>query len=110
MRISDWSSDVCSSDLSLIGLLLCPPVTLGGQRIQAVEVDPCGLPGRICEMLLNEGHGNGCSSLLKIVRHGTSPKLTRSEERRVGKECISTCRSRGRPYHYKNKKPKEHNS
>src|SRR3546814_14779117 len=30
---------------------------------------------------------------------------TRSEERRVGKECVSTCRSRGSPYHYKKKKP-----
>src|SRR3546814_11374277 len=28
----------------------------------------------------------------------------RSEERRVGKECVSTCRSRGSPYHYKNNK------
>src|SRR3546814_15337907 len=30
--------------------------------------------------------------------------LTRSEERRVGKECVSTCRSRWSPYHYKKKK------
>src|SRR3546814_17196438 len=32
------------------------------------------------------------------------PKLSRSEERRVGKECVSTCRSRGSPYHKKKKK------
>src|SRR3546814_12076491 len=32
-------------------------------------------------------------------------ELARSEERRVGKECGSTCRSRGSPYHYKKKKP-----
>src|SRR3546814_18878519 len=36
------------------------------------------------------------------------PPLTRSEERRVGKECVSTCRSRWSPYHYKKKtKPKK---
>src|SRR3546814_17166019 len=32
--------------------------------------------------------------------------LPRSEERRVGKECVSTCRSRWSPYHYKKKKGK----
>src|SRR3546814_19928433 len=32
----------------------------------------------------------------------------RSEERRVGKECVSTCRSRWSPYHYKKKKTKKH--
>src|SRR3546814_13364730 len=34
---------------------------------------------------------------------GTVTALTRSEERRVGKECVSTCRSRWSPYHYKKK-------
>src|SRR3546814_20469977 len=33
--------------------------------------------------------------------------VARSEERRVGKECVSTCRSRGSPYHEKNKKKKK---
>src|SRR3546814_19224227 len=39
----------------------------------------------------------------------TTPKTRRSEERRVGKACVSTCRSRVSPYHYKKKKtpPKE---
>src|SRR3546814_5582112 len=63
MRISDWSSDVCSSDLmgegSLAGFLL-----VGGKLLEAgVRED------------------------------------VRSEERRVGKECVSTCRSRWSPYH-----------
>src|SRR3546814_15108 len=35
------------------------------------------------------------------LRRLHSPAL-RSEERRVGKECVSTCRSRWSPYHYKN--------
>ena len=36
-------------------------------------------------------NGSGKSTILKII--------TRSEERRVGKECVSTCRSRWSPYH-----------
>src|SRR3546814_7653198 len=39
--------------------------------------------------------GNGVSELIDLRR------ATRSEERRVGKECVSTCRSRWSPYHYK---------
>src|SRR3546814_16836636 len=35
--------------------------------------------------------------------YGRSVKGLRSEERRVGTECVSTCRSRWSPYHYKNK-------
>src|SRR3546814_15260526 len=33
------------------------------------------------------------------LREGDPLRVTRSEERRVGKECVSTCRSRGSPYH-----------
>src|SRR3546814_8197574 len=61
MRISDWSSDVCSSDL------------------------PAWLPGRLKTV------ANGVPRV-----SGDSP---RSEERRVGKECVSKCRSRWSPYH-----------
>src|SRR3546814_3477000 len=61
MRISDWSSDVCSSDL----------------------VDP--------ELY---------RTLLYVTHIAPSFSLRgRSEERRVGKECVSTCRSRWSPYH-----------
>src|SRR3546814_10236444 len=60
MRISDWSSDVCSSDLRF-------PLFV---------------------------HRVRCSSNL-----GNWQQNERSEERRVGKECVSTCRSRWSPYH-----------
>src|SRR3546814_18538612 len=42
----------------------------------------------------------------KELKPGTVPsfKSERSEERRVGKECVSTCRSRWSPYHYKKQK------
>src|SRR3546814_4878749 len=80
MRISDWSSDVCSSDLGgVIGgwdnLLGVIP---GGSSVPV-------LPKSICDNVLMDFDS------LREVR--------RSEERRVGKECVSTCRSRWSPYH-----------
>src|SRR3546814_12115473 len=83
MRISDWSSDVCSSDLEAAVLrhdVQCGAALHGagmqrgiGRREFAVEGTAVALPA--CHR--------------------------RSEERRVGKECVSTCRSRWSPYHAK---------
>src|SRR3546814_10979800 len=94
MRISDWSSDVCSSDLQFgagignfdkddIAKLTLRKVGDPDRRDIAIDVDPFMLFG-------------------KITRHRQAPCL-RSEERRVGKECVSTCRSRWSPYHSKTK-------
>src|SRR3546814_3553149 len=69
MRISDWSSDVCSSDLRISGR------------------KPEGQARRI----RRDGEGSEGSRGVEDRR--------RSEERRVGKECVSTCRSRWSPYH-----------
>src|SRR3546814_8348731 len=55
------------------------------------------------------GGDAGCSALLTIaggVRPEELGANRRSEERRVGKECVSTCRSRWSPYHYKKKQIK----
>src|SRR3546814_8430259 len=85
MRISDWSSDVCSSDL----LMSCAGTithVLGRYAISLIN----NIPIRV------EQHR------IRIVRiHAQRP--IRSEERRVGKECVSTCRSRWSPYHLKKK-------
>src|SRR3546814_9298015 len=84
MRISDWSSDVCSSDLNL-----------GGQYAVAPLVRAAGNTsvGRsVADLLANAGTGAG-----NAVR-GVRGQAPRSEERRVGKECVSTCRSRWSPY------------
>src|SRR3546814_13169496 len=100
MRISDWRSDVCSSDLSCEAL-----------RVRAFElvVDPEG-DGHIDAQLADrqrrvEERGEAGELPLDlavlIIGHkpGESAVEIRSEERRVGKECVSTCRSRWSPYH-----------
>src|SRR3546814_20722044 len=98
MRISDWSSDVCSSDLlgrdeTGTNLLLCwwrqSRTDIGGER-GMWEDARC--PGHQCRgEALWERHVTKPST--------TSGLLPRSEERRVGKECVSTCRSRWSTYH-----------
>src|SRR3546814_10328472 len=72
MRISDWSSDVCSSDL--------------GRRAARPRGSPMSRP-----------HPPKSAAAKPSSSASTAPR--RSEERRVGKECVSTCRSRWSPYH-----------
>src|SRR3546814_1614923 len=89
MRISDWSSDVCSSDLDLPHPVLHRRIgmpTDGG----ALAPRPCG--SRVA----------GADGQTRRFACGTAGCLgeigpMRSEERRVGKECVSTCRSRWSP-------------
>src|SRR3546814_9529935 len=81
MRISDWSSDVCSSDL------LANSVK---RRCSCVEMK---LVARALPSAITRPR-NRCGDAACSV----SPR-GRSEERRVGKECVSTCRSRWSPYH-----------
>src|SRR3546814_1793291 len=80
MRISDWSSDVCSSDLLLRLRRIFEALHLRGEFVDLRH------HRRIAS-------GNGQPLELEAVDRG------RSEERRVGKECVSTCRSRWSPYH-----------
>src|SRR3546814_2283851 len=89
MRISDWSSDVCSSDLDrlrLVELLLDERERANPHR-HLVE-----LPPRLRRRLLGRLEAQQAHDQLHVV-------LDRSEERRVGQECVSTCRSRWSPYH-----------
>src|SRR3546814_17809582 len=102
MRISDWSSDVCSSDL----------VVAAGPFLQSRGED---------ERMRHFGEGQGQYGKIDAGapqrdeadddrnhdqaaegdRHRRND--VRSEERSVGKECVSTGRSRWSPYHYKKK-------
>src|SRR3546814_5456589 len=80
MRISDWSSDVCSSDLGMSSMFIPEWKKACTRR------------------WLNELSGPGCKHL-SAAFWCLRKKSWRSEERRVGKECVSTCRSRWSPYH-----------
>src|SRR3546814_5757641 len=87
MRISDWSSDVCSSDL---------PAGRGGNRARP--------PGRRLPRAAEHGRllyraGRGADGAARTRGPGDELAEARSEERRVGKECVSPCRSRWSPYH-----------
>src|SRR3546814_17665316 len=73
MRISDWSSDVCSSDLDV----------------------------RVHPQAARRGFAHFRGDLFQAVELAFRFHVERSDERRVGKECVSTCRSRWSPYHYK---------
>src|SRR3546814_1911330 len=86
LRISDWSSDVCSSDLRVEPH---PRIFARRQAVALLLADP----------LQHAAHlrsGAGGAFLVKSVKGRPLP-LVRSEERRVGKECVSTCRSRWSP-------------
>src|SRR3546814_7845822 len=88
MRISDWSSDVCSSDLvqlhtlPVIDRLITAPL-LPSAPIVSVS---CTVQPRQRPPLRR------AAAVFEVTQQ-------RSEERRVGKECVSTCRSRWSPYH-----------
>src|SRR3546814_11424610 len=106
MRISDWSSDVCSSDLleydsfpllrEILGRLrrehrdveFRHMVKLGDPHFDEESFDAERFSARV----------DGYRSALGTERVD-DVQWMRSEERRVGKECVSTCRSRWLPYH-----------
>src|SRR3546814_2641194 len=90
MRISDWSSDVCSSDLRsrIDELLDLEWLERPHEVAAAVDID-----GLILRLVLAAEVEEGRQM------HDARDAATRSEERRVGKECVSTCRSRWSPYH-----------
>src|SRR3546814_4182838 len=84
MRISDWSSDVCSSDL------LVDQIDAGdffGHRVFDLQARVHFQEVELSALAEDEFDGAGVAV------------ANRSEERRVGKECVSTCRSRWSPYH-----------
>src|SRR3546814_20279241 len=102
MRISDWSSDVCSSDL-FQALLPHLEREDGEEHEKEFYEDDESAP----LILAIVGRPNAGTSTLINRLLGENRLLTgRSEERRVGKECVSTCRSRWSPYHYKKKNTK----
>src|SRR3546814_19780910 len=105
MRISDWSSDVCSSDLiriagkhAVFGItpaklgILYPPSDVA--RLRALVGD-----GQAARLLFSGMTINGEPARQIGLVEEFVDDANRSEERRVGKEGVSTCRSRWLPYH-----------
>src|SRR3546814_16289141 len=100
MRISDWSSDVCSSDLTVTHY-----TPGGGGYGSPADRDP--------ELVQADVEAGLVSLAAAVELYGVQLEpgsfrsieqpQKRSEERRVGKECVSTCRSRWSPYHSKKK-------
>src|SRR3546814_7340531 len=88
MRISDWSSDVCSSDLLLVAGGDKAEQQGEGQGAEIGEPDQ-GKRGMHAQRERQD----------RRLQPGHGQQQARSEERRVGKECVSTCRSRWSPYH-----------
>src|SRR3546814_12976781 len=100
MRISDWSSDVCSSDLAEQLELPRPSAaasSIGTQPADGAFPRQPAVSPRGCRHAAKLSGGRPCFTGLLCS------SSWRSEERRVGKECVSTCRSRWSPYHYKKK-------
>src|SRR3546814_13916877 len=105
MRISDWSSDVCSSDLDLVvrqhrldGAAQQRGVMARQRRHDqqlGVVAGLAALAGEMDDLAERIAQRDALGDLaLDAVDRGGGQAEGRSEERRVGKECVSTCRSR----------------
>src|SRR3546814_13045876 len=97
MRISDWSSDVCSADLRNAGVVVDHPATLVtlGDLTGTGTLLAC--LGFVLMVALEQRRVPGAIivTILLITAVGIALGVSeRSEERRVGKECVSKCRSR----------------
>src|SRR3546814_14623641 len=117
MRISDGSSDVCSSDLLEAFAALGTEIGVRRRGVAEGEileelVDLPGLgrleagrvigeqPHRIGDLPQRAEFGRQARPVLPRAAEGGKQRVVvRSEERRVGKECVSTCRSGWSPYH-----------
>src|SRR3546814_10951939 len=119
MRISDWSSDVCSSDLTKIEIGPVNPLHRhsewsGGQpvvverhRLQMLDQRRTRVPGRVRrkagDVVALEARDRHCNEAVDADafcerRLFFAATVERYEERRAGKEWVSTCRSRWAPY------------
>src|SRR3546814_20466904 len=113
MRISDWSSDVCSSDLQAP----CPCSKVSLESVEPGDPSPKLRSGfsRVCRTAKRRWQGRfaartnqapGMTSRALLPRESDAPRIDgrryevrrRSDERRVGKECVRTCSSRVSPY------------
>src|SRR3546814_14125807 len=105
MRISDWSSDVCSSDLLSMGSGALPAQLFSSASHDRKQAISALVNFFVTHVTLVEQPGlahpllRWNATLPPEVRALCDFLVDRSEERRVGKECVSTGRSRGSPAH-----------
>src|SRR3546814_3161987 len=97
MRISYWSSDVCSSDLDHDDQW-----RYAGRAEHPSPLRVCSQEVRTLERYRHDKAKDDTKCRPHLYHDNMSMGSTiRSEERRVGQECVSTCRSRWSPYHKK---------
>src|SRR3546814_19572647 len=109
MRISDWSSDVCSSDLKddniefdLFGHHAVSALVLVSARAsRRISMPPLTAIRAVARPTKRSGQFVPSQSTNAPAIRMPPLEMKRSEERRVGKECVSRCRARWSPYHYK---------
>src|SRR3546814_3581829 len=115
MRISDWSSDVCSSDLGpaihrcfkidpngFKELLGCHPRLIGTDENRKILGHMAIFDSLDADFLQRFGKADDVRRFIELAAIFESPRPCehgRSAERRVGKACVSTCKSRWSPYH-----------
>src|SRR3546814_16079036 len=110
MRISDWSSDVCSSDLtaSVTKRSLSPPQTCPLSAVKPTSQERpnqesnCWIrqAARCCLMpKLGVEQSRPAAFYVDLIHQSNTGQRSRSEERRVGNECVSTGKSRWSPDH-----------
>src|SRR3546814_12210194 len=109
MRISDWSSDVCSSDLPLVAELR-HHADAARRHILRRRIEQCSMVGErdvvevVVRIVCVERTPAAILALHADDPFGGAFQVLRSEERRVGQECVSTCSLRWAPNHNKKKK------
>src|SRR3546814_13750418 len=104
MRISDWSSDVCSSDLNNVTSDFLNRTNSFSQELRAngTRGDINWVVGGYFYRDSRYNQGNvfdWYAATTPGVISSSAPQGRRSEERRVGKECVSPGKPRGEPYH-----------
>src|SRR3546814_20826643 len=100
MRMSDWSSDVCSSDLVLeLDILVVRKLGTPGNRELAMGAIASGGARVMNDDIVQYIHVSRAEIDGTIAQETTELQRRRSAARRVGKECVSTCSSRWSPYH-----------
>src|SRR3546814_18380387 len=103
MRISDWSSDVCSSDLfSNLFFEMLPQET--NRKFLLFALDATSIPRIHARTLDDRGYVHKANQIGIPVTIGLEASVLRSEERRVGEECVGTCRSWWSAYNEQKKK------